>query len=200
MREPVGDSSGAQIYLAIEGMHCLERCVPAVESALSQLKGVASVHVDLATQEAMVTMEQNELPESSAFEAAVAAQGFLATVTKGAGILPPRLSQSSVLRIEGMTCMSCVNTVSKQLSSTMGVQAFSVDLTVGEASVVFDPVLVDLATLVEQVEDVGFAASLASESDKKGVLFRVEGMTCGACVKTITNHLQAQPFVSSAQV
>ncbi|KAJ3195461.1 hypothetical protein HK101_012028 [Irineochytrium annulatum] len=62
------------------------------------------------------------------------------------------------LRIEGMTCGSCVNSIESQLSATPGVISGKVDLASKTGTVVYDPNLLEPWQIVSVVEDCGFDA------------------------------------------
>jgi len=63
------------------------------------------------------------------------------------------------IKIEGMTCGSCVRNVHKVLQALDGVDEVSVSLERGEAQVRCDASKVTAAQLREAVEDAGFDAS-----------------------------------------
>ncbi|MGV3615147.1 MAG: CopZ family metallochaperone [Fimbriimonas sp.] len=86
------------------------------------------------------------------------------------------MSNTTQLKIEGMTCGHCVRTVSKALEGVPGVQSAAVDLTAGTASVVHDGTALP-ETLTKAVEEEGYAASAA------GATPTTEGGsgTCACC-------------------
>lgn len=63
------------------------------------------------------------------------------------------------LEIGGMTCASCAARVQRRLNKLEGVDA-SVNYATGQAAVTFDPVAVDIGTLVHAVEAVGYSAAV----------------------------------------
>ncbi|KAG8855533.1 hypothetical protein FRB91_002055 [Serendipita sp. 411] len=79
--------------------------------------------------------------------------------------LPPSSTDSVTLKIFGMTCASCTNTVTEQLTSLPGVESVEVNLLVGKAVVVFDRALVGIRSIVEKVEDCGFDCMVSSDDD-----------------------------------
>ncbi|WP_235547614.1 MULTISPECIES: heavy metal translocating P-type ATPase [unclassified Nocardioides] len=66
----------------------------------------------------------------------------------------------STLDIEGMTCASCVNRVTKALTKVDGVVDASVNLATESAAVTYDPRAVDAAALTAAVEKAGYAGTL----------------------------------------
>ena len=60
--------------------------------------------------------------------------------------------------IEGMTCASCVNRITRFLSKTEGVEEANVNLASESATVRYDPARVDVAGLVAAVDAAGYVA------------------------------------------
>lgn len=63
--------------------------------------------------------------------------------------------ENLIIKVRGMSCQSCVRSVTAALTSLPGVQSAEVSLEAGEASVQCDP-QTSLAALKEAVEDAGF--------------------------------------------
>ena len=105
-------SSPVSLNLPIEGMTCAS-CVARVEKALARVPGVEKVSVNLATESAAVT---GAALDPAALAAAVSKAGY-ATPTR-----------SVDLKIEGMTCASCVSRVEKALRKLPFVLDASVNL------------------------------------------------------------------------
>ncbi|MHB8997802.1 MAG: heavy-metal-associated domain-containing protein [Armatimonadota bacterium] len=68
------------------------------------------------------------------------------------------------LRIEGMSCPHCAETVERALLAADGVQAATVDLDQQEAVVQYDPALVEPPGLVTTVLQTGYQAKVMSEA------------------------------------
>jgi Cu+-exporting ATPase len=115
-------ASGAApaIRLEVSGMTCAS-CVGRVEKTLRAVPGVRSASVNLATEEASVVAEP-----------AVGA-GALAAAVRQAGY--DIAEREVALRIDGMTCASCVARVEKALAKVPGVVAASVNLATERATV-----------------------------------------------------------------
>jgi copper chaperone len=62
----------------------------------------------------------------------------------------------TTLRIEGMSCGHCVGQVRKALAGIDGLQIQEVK--VGQATVTYDPNLIELAEIVEAVKEAGYEA------------------------------------------
>lgn len=68
------------------------------------------------------------------------------------------MQQIIILKIDGMTCNTCVQSVTRVLKETTGVLNAQVNLT--SATVQFDNAQIDIATLIGVIEDAGFDASV----------------------------------------
>ncbi|WP_118845806.1 heavy-metal-associated domain-containing protein [Haemophilus haemolyticus] len=62
------------------------------------------------------------------------------------------------LNIEGMHCGGCVKSVTRVLTELAGVQSADVQLE-GKANITFDENRVNVAQLIEVIEDAGFDAT-----------------------------------------
>ncbi|MDW5505654.1 cation transporter [Pseudomonas lundensis] len=66
------------------------------------------------------------------------------------------MSQTTVLALQGLSCMHCVGSTRKALEAVPGVTA--ADVTIDNATVTGD---VDPQTLIKAVEEAGYHANLA---------------------------------------
>ncbi|RZT93638.1 heavy metal translocating P-type ATPase [Rivibacter subsaxonicus] len=135
------DATGREWSLPIVGMTCAA-CAGRVERALAAVPGVQRAEVNVATDTAHVRAEAGlALP---ALRAAVERAGYA-------------LAQRSVrLRIEDMTCASCVGRVERALRAVPGVVEASVNLATESAEV--SVVGTEVATLVAAVRRAGYGA------------------------------------------
>jgi copper chaperone CopZ len=67
--------------------------------------------------------------------------------------------QFALIRIEGMHCHRCEQTIQKSLTSIGGVHEVEVDFASGQASVLFDPASVSISSLMKAVNDAGYHAT-----------------------------------------
>jgi Cu+-exporting ATPase len=141
-----------QIEFGIEGMTCAS-CVARVEKALARVPGVASASVNLATERASVGADATV--GIAALQAAVGKAGYA-------------LRQQAVrLKIDGMTCASCVARVEKALGRVPGVVSAAVNLATETAEIVTTSA--DVAALQAAVARAGYAASLPSDAPASDV-------------------------------
>lgn len=108
------------INLPIEGMTCAS-CVGRVEKALSKVKGVDSVTVNLATERA-------DIKAIGPID-----RQILVNTVESAGYSVPAITID--LAVEGMTCASCVGRVEKVLQAVPGVTEVTVNLATERAHV-----------------------------------------------------------------
>jgi heavy metal translocating P-type ATPase len=139
------------IDIPIQGMTCAS-CVGRVEKAIRSVEGVAVANVNLATERAHV-----EFAPSEANPAAVA------DAIRAAGYEP--FENTIELKIDGMTCASCVNRVEKALGRVPGVENASVNLATERASIRYlgNADIVD--RLIGAVEQTGYEAKPVQRVD-----------------------------------
>ena len=98
------------------------------------------------------------------------------------------------LKISGMTCAMCTQTIKKSLLNLEGVTDADVNLGNETARIEYDPRKLKLTDLEKAIKDVGYDVI----NDK--VALKVGGMTCAMCVKTIEGALNKLDGVSTANV
>lgn len=96
--------------------------------------------------------------------------------------------------VTGMSCAACSARVEKVLAAMDGVTSASVNLAAEKASIVYDPVKVDIKDFIAKVEDAGYGAVIESVS------LPVAGMTCAACASRVQSALEGIEGVVSASV
>jgi Cu+-exporting ATPase len=133
----------SDIDLQVTGMTCAT-CALRVEKALRAVPGVRDASVNLATEQASVSVD-----------APVDAQTLAAAVRQAGYDVA---TQELALQIEGMTCASCVGRVEKALRQVSGVASASVNLAT-ERATVRGPSTLSVAALVAAVEKAGYAAT-----------------------------------------
>ncbi|NYZ11222.1 copper-translocating P-type ATPase [Azospirillum sp. RWY-5-1] len=136
-------SPASEIDIGIGGMTCAS-CVGRVEKAIRRVAGVTDVSVNLASERARVAFT-GPVPDTAAVVEAISATGF-----------EPETVEVD-LRVEGMTCASCVGRVEKALKRVPGVTDAAVNLATERAHVTGHAI--DAPVLVEVVESAGFHAS-----------------------------------------
>jgi len=126
--------------LPVQGMSCAS-CVRHVEAALSQVQGVSSVAVNLATEQAEIRSPR-PLDRTALIQA----------VRKAGYDVPAQVTE---LTITGMSCASCVSHVEHALQNVSGVTGATVNLATEQATVQGHA---STQALVDAVKKAGYEA------------------------------------------
>mgnify|MGYP003624112389 CR=1 FL=1 len=97
------------------------------------------------------------------------------------------------LRVDGMSCASCVGRVEKALSAVPGVQEAQVNLATETARIRHDGTVTAVA-LTDTLDTAGYPART------RDTVIEVTDMTCASCVGRVEKALNALPGVTQAQV
>ncbi|KAH6962127.1 E1-E2 ATPase-domain-containing protein [Ilyonectria sp. MPI-CAGE-AT-0026] len=189
-----------QASISVTGMSC-SSCVGKVTEALQQKPWVRSANVALLTQSATVEFEgeQNvealvETIDDLGYEANLEHVEELPPVP-GAGTRAGAWKAS--YSIGGMTCSSCVGTITNALESFPWTKSVDVNLITNSGTVVFEDKS-HLNDIVEAIEDVGYQAKLSDLVDlskgtapdgRRTVSIRIDGMYCQHCPGRVTEAL-----------
>ncbi|KAI8818230.1 E1-E2 ATPase-domain-containing protein [Fimicolochytrium jonesii] len=132
------------------------------------------------------------------------------------------------MALHGLSCASCVGSVTAALESIPGVHAVSVILLPQRAIVTHDPRVVESAELQREIEGLGFevldvaVVGVKEKKEKKesddGIVevvlggvgdeeatvvttkVAIDGMSCGSCVKAVEDAIKSKPGVHSVAV
>ena len=147
---PQPQAAGREWTFAVQGMTCAS-CATRVEKALRKLPGVQAATVNLATEQAHVQAGAEVGLER------------LAAAVEQAGYTVP--AQDWTLRIEGMTCASCVARVEKALRKVPGVGAATVNLATETATVSTRGLADGVAPLLAVVARAGYGAQVVTDTE-----------------------------------
>lgn len=107
----------------------------------------------------------------------------------------------------GMTCAACSTSVENALSQLKGVDSATVALLQNRAVVIYDSDLLSEDDIKEAIEDAGFDAEIMSTTKEETPVvanivgqFRIQGMTCAACVNSVESVLMGLNGVLRASV
>lgn len=148
MEAQAAELSGAKLTVPVGGMSCAA-CSARVERELNKLPGVLEAAVNLALARATVSYDPGRVTPAEII-AKIRATGYEVP------------EESTELLISGMSCAACSSRVEKKLNSVPGVQAASVNLATGKASVRFIPGMVTVGELRRAVEALGYGARPAA--------------------------------------
>ncbi|MFP7477491.1 heavy metal translocating P-type ATPase [Terribacillus saccharophilus] len=104
-----------------------------------------------------------------------------------------------IYAVSGMDCGACAKTIEKSVSNIQGVQSVEVQFSTGKMKVATsdEDVLREIPRIVSKL---GYGAKQIHSRKDKGEIYLVGGMDCGACAKTIENHLRTIPEVERVEV
>uniref|UniRef100_A0A2K6SDC5 P-type Cu(+) transporter n=1 Tax=Saimiri boliviensis boliviensis TaxID=39432 RepID=A0A2K6SDC5_SAIBB len=152
--------------ISILGMTC-QSCVKSIEDRISTLKGIVSVKVSLEQGSATVNYVPSVLsPQQVCHQ--IGDMGFEASIAEGKAASWPSRSlpaQEAVvkLRVEGMTCQSCVSSIEGKVRKLQGVVRVKVSLSNQEAVITYQPYLIQPKDLRDHVNDMGFEAAIKNK-------------------------------------
>ncbi|XP_068123226.1 copper-transporting ATPase 2 isoform X2 [Hyperolius riggenbachi] len=224
----------SSVVIGIIGMTC-QSCVQCIEGKISKLPSIVRIQVYLEQNNATVHYIPSQITPQKICEE-IEDMGFDATIQeyKEASPLQREVSykeevvgvshkeEVAKMRIEGMTCQSCVNTIEGKIGKLQGVQKIKVSLSGQEAVITYDPQYIQPEELRKQIDDMGFVAFLKNKPDPlrldverfksvtSGDTFRdgqeetvtigIEGMHCKSCVQNIEGNISDLPGVHSIKV
>jgi Cu+-exporting ATPase len=143
--------------LKITGMHCAT-CAVTVEEALSNVRNVTRAQVNFGTDTAHVEFDPSKvsLPD---LEKAVRDAGYEVT------------NREVVIKVGGMMCATCVQTIEAALQALPGVVAANVNLANEQAYVTYNPSVSAVADMKQAIEDAGYqylgiAGEVSDEAEK----------------------------------
>ena len=128
--------------LKITGMHCAT-CAVTVEEALAGVKDVDSAQVNFGTETAHVEFDPKKTSLAE-LEKAVRDAGYDVT------------NREVVIKVGGMMCATCVQTVEAALRALPGVITANVNLANERAYVTYNPSVTTVADMKKAIEDDGY--------------------------------------------
>jgi len=186
--------------ISIGGMTCAS-CSGTITAKLEQMDIVQHASVNLLSNSATITFSG---PSSNAGRVVEAIEdvGYEATIEyiqTTDSVNDANHSYKASLSIEGMTCGSCVGTITKGLQDLPDVQDVNVDLVGNSATVKFnnrstiDPILT-------KIEDLGYSATVididelyskeqGGASHERSVQFQISGMYCPNCPTNVASAI-----------
>jgi len=129
----------------ISGMSCAN-CALTIEKGLKTMPGVKTVAVNFASERLTVETDPNVVTE----------EALLAKIKDLGYAAQSEDSGKQQFKVEGMTCANCALAIEKKLKGTQGVQNAAVNFASETVSVEFDPGLVNMKEIFDQVRDAGY--------------------------------------------
>lgn len=153
----------SRIRLDVHGMSCAS-CVAGVENGLKRLDGIESVSVNLATEQADIEYDEQQLSVDDLIEA-VDDSGYEASLPEEAQ--KPAAPKEYRLQIGGMSCASCVAGVENAIKRVDGTDDVSVNLATEEARFTAPDEDVDVQEVITAIDDAGYEAQLAEAPEQE---------------------------------
>lgn len=130
------------VDIGVGGMTCAS-CVANLESALNRVPGAERIGVNLATERATITYNE-DLTDVRALARAIEDAGYQVR------------NEAVTLPIRGMTCAACVSTLERGLHKIPGVLSARVNLATSRGTVTYLPSIINLDGLRQAVEGLGY--------------------------------------------
>ncbi|XP_006615088.1 copper-transporting ATPase 1 isoform X2 [Apis dorsata] len=163
--QEIKDSSNASstMKVNIEGMRC-QSCVKNIEGTIGSRPEVLSIKIILEEKLGYIEYKANEITSEKLVET-IEDMGFTASLFKEESNSIEKkqinhVSQSNIstcnIHIDGMTCMSCVKTITGVLSEKSGIKQVNVSLENKEARVSYSDNDVTAEQISGFIEEMGF--------------------------------------------
>ncbi|XP_074838718.1 copper-transporting ATPase 2 isoform X2 [Carettochelys insculpta] len=163
---PPLSSQTSIIIVSILGMTC-QACVQSIEGRISKVKGIVSTKVSLEQNNAVVKYMESEIgPQEICQE--IGDMGFDASIAEGRNTASSMRSTTSVealvkLRVEGMTCQSCVSTIEGKMGKLHGVLRIKVSLSNQEALIAYQPHIIQPEVLKNHIDNMGYESTIRTK-------------------------------------
>lgn len=182
-----------EVKFKIKGITCAS-CSSSIESLLGELNGIESAMVSSLEGHTVVKY----IPEL------LSAETIKETI-ENAGFEVDGFPEQEIavcrLRIKGMACTSCSESVEHALAAANGVKKVAVGLALEEAKVHFDPNITSVDQIIKAVEGAGFGADLISSGNEANkVHLELEGIRHPGDVTIIQSALESAVGVNHVQV
>jgi Cu+-exporting ATPase len=144
--------------LKISGMHCAT-CAINIEDSLSKVESVSSAQVNFGTDTAHVEFDPAKVSMKD-LEKAVTDAGYEV------------VNREAVIKVGGMVCATCVQTIEAALRALPGVISATVNLGTEKAYVTYNPSVTGIPEMKFAIGDAGYqylglAGEVSEEAEKK---------------------------------
>jgi len=181
-----------KVMFSVRGISCAS-CAVSIETVVAGLKGVESIQVSPLQGQAVVQYRPEET-DARTIKEAIEELNFEVDELQEQEIAVCRL------RIKGMACTSCSESVERALQMVPGVKKAAVGLALEEAKVHYDPNVTSRDLIIEAVEDAGFGADLINSGDDVNkVHLKLEGVNSPEDAKLIQSVLETAEGVNHVE-
>jgi len=130
------------LHANVSGMHCAH-CAMTIEKGLQNKPGITDVKVNLANETLSVAYEPGSI-QPAEIDQTVNKLGYQLAAAEAA------------LKVGGMTCAKCVQTIEKQLQKQDGVLEVKVNLATEIAHIRYYPEMISLDEIGRRIESAGY--------------------------------------------
>lgn len=103
------------------------------------------------------------------------------------------------LKLIGMSCTSCANTISHVLNQKDGILSANVNFVSESVTVEFDESVLSIQDVINEIQSAGFDAEII-EDKIKSISLVVDGMSCASCAANIDRVVNKLPGVQSVHI
>uniref|UniRef100_A0ACB8GEX6 ATPase Cu transporting protein 7B n=1 Tax=Sphaerodactylus townsendi TaxID=933632 RepID=A0ACB8GEX6_9SAUR len=147
------------ITVNISGMTC-QACVQSIEGRISKVKGIVDIKVSLKQNNAVIKYLGVEINPYQICQE-IKDMGYDACTMDAMHFSRQLTYEASVkIRIEGMTCQSCANTIEGKIGKLHGVKRIKVSLDKHEAVVVYHPYAIKPEELKDSIDSLGYESTI----------------------------------------
>lgn len=157
--------------LKLSGMTCAT-CASTIEKALRNLPGVVAAQVNFGSEVAEVEYESSQVKLHD-LEKAVSDAGY------------QTVNEQVVLKVGGMSCVSCETAVTNAMKALDGVVSVTVNLATETAYVTYNPTLTTIAEMKGAIESAGYRSLRHRGRSRGRRRFRTRE---GPAVEAFENH------------
>ncbi|KAF7988181.1 hypothetical protein HCN44_007675 [Aphidius gifuensis] len=116
-----------------------------------------------------------------------------------------KITTKCKIKIDGMTCQSCVKNIEKTIIQKNGIKNIKVVLEEKIGYIDYNSNDTSVNNIIDEINNMGFDASIADDDDDDDNLeykciINIDGMTCQSCVKSITDVISDKPGVKKISV
>ena len=104
------------------------------------------------------------------------------------------------IKVGGMTCAACANSIEKALAKRTGISEAVVNFAAEKVTVVYDASVITPAEFLAVIEDLGYQIIDEPTEVETKLVLPVTGMTCAACANGIEKGLRKRDGVINATV
>ncbi|CAL0324399.1 unnamed protein product [Lupinus luteus] len=181
------------VLFQISDIKCAS-CVNSVESAVRNINGVKSIMVSPLDGRAAIKYVPKFITAKKIKET-IEDSGFRVDNVQEQNISVCRV------RIKGMTCTSCSESIENALQMVDGVKTAIVGLALEEAKVHFDSNLTDADKIIKAIEGGGYGADLISSgNDVNKVNLKVEGVDSAKDIDVIMSCIELAVGVNHVEM